>query len=136
MLADALRANANLATLQLVGNSIGDFVADTAAAKGSDVRMAVAACFGSPLLMNVLGIGVSLTIYTAVNGHAIVSPIPAQCRVGYFFLFLALLSSVVAFPLHDRNPRVPTEALRAGRPVFASLEANLAPVVACVETNK
>ena len=88
-------------TVIAVGNSIGDFVADTAAAKGSDVRMAVAACFGSPLLMNVLGIGVSLTIYTAVNGHAIVSPIPAQCRVGYFFLFLALLSSVVAFPLHD-----------------------------------
>ncbi|CAH0380347.1 unnamed protein product [Pelagomonas calceolata] len=37
----------------------------------------------------------------------------------------------VAFPLHDRNPRVPTEALRAGRPVFASLEANLAGAVAC-----
>ena len=32
--------------------------------------------------------------------------------------------------------QVPTEALRAGRPVFASLEANLAPVVACVETNQ
>ena len=37
----------------------------------------------------------------------------------------------VAFPLHDRNPRVPTEALRAGRPVFASTEANLATAVAC-----
>ena len=80
---------------------MGDLVADSAAARGADARMAMAACFGSPLLMNVLGIGVSLTIYTAVNGHAIVSPIPAQCRVGYFFLFLALLSSVVAFPLHD-----------------------------------
>jgi hypothetical protein len=32
--------------------------------------------------------------------------------------------------------QVPTEALRAGRPVFASTEANLAPVVACVETNQ
>jgi hypothetical protein len=36
---------------------------------------------------------------------------------------------LIAFPVHDRNPRVPTEALRAGRPVFASTEANLAPVV-------
>ena len=51
------------------------------------------------------------------------------------------------FPLHipadytTKSPaelwdQVPTEALRAGRPVFASLEANLAPVVACVETNQ
>jgi hypothetical protein len=54
-------------TVIAIGNSIGDFVADTAAARGADVRMAVAACFGSPLLMNILGVGISLTLYTSLN---------------------------------------------------------------------
>ena len=55
-------------TVIAVGNSIGDFVADTAAAKGSDVRMAVAACFGSPLLMNIIGVGTSLTLRMLTTG--------------------------------------------------------------------
>jgi len=88
-------------TVIAIGNSIGDLVADTAAARGSDVRMAVAACFGSPLLMNILGAGVSLTLNTAINGKPIDSPISKQCRVAYFFLFTALISSAIAFPLSN-----------------------------------
>jgi Ca2+/Na+ antiporter len=41
-------------TVIAVGNSVGDYVADTAAARGADARMAVAACFGSPLLSSML----------------------------------------------------------------------------------
>jgi hypothetical protein len=41
-------------TVIAIGNSVGDYVADTAAARGADARMAVAACFGSPLLSSML----------------------------------------------------------------------------------
>lgn len=61
--------------------------------------MAVAACFGSPLLMNIMGIGVSLTLYTALNGHSIASPVSKQCRVAYLFLAIALVSQCIAFPM-------------------------------------
>ena len=37
---------------------MGDLVTDSAATRGADARMAMAACFGSPLVMNVLGVGV------------------------------------------------------------------------------
>ena len=39
--------------------------------------------------------------YTALNNESLPSPISKQCRVAYFFLFTALLSSCVAFPLHN-----------------------------------
>ena len=41
-------------TVVAFGNSVGDLVADTAAARGADARMAVASCFGSPLLNDLL----------------------------------------------------------------------------------
>ena len=98
-------------TVIAIGNSIGDFVADTSAARTADVRMAVGATFGSPLLMNILGVGISTTLYTAINRQSIASPISKQCRVAYLFLFVALASSALAFPLGGYSlPRERNEA--------------------------
>ena len=74
-------------------------VADTAVARRGDVRTAVASCFGSPLLNDIIGLGVSLSIHTSLYG-AIPSPISKQCRVAYLFLYPALLSSLISFPLN------------------------------------
>merc|ERR1719401_3235248 len=50
------------------GNSVGDLVADTAVARQGKSKTAVAGCFGSPLLSDLLGLGVALTSYIAWNG--------------------------------------------------------------------
>ena len=45
-----------------IGNSVGDWVADTAVARQGKPAMGVSSCFGSPLLNDVLGLGISLTV--------------------------------------------------------------------------
>jgi len=86
-------------TVIAFGNSVGDLVADSAAARGADARMAMAACFGSPLLMNMLGVGVSLSLRMLVTrGTPVAGVVSQQCRLAYCFLYLALLSHVAAFP--------------------------------------
>ena len=45
-----------------IGNSVGDWVADTAVAKAGQPGMGVASCFGSPLLNDVLGLSVALIV--------------------------------------------------------------------------
>ena len=86
-------------TVIAFGNSVGDLVADSAAARGADARMAMAACFGSPLLMNMLGVGVSLSLRMLVTrGTPVAGVVSQQCRLAYCFLYLALFSHVVAFP--------------------------------------
>lgn len=45
-----------------IGNSVGDWVADTAVARAGHPSMGVASCFGSPLLNDVLGLGIALTV--------------------------------------------------------------------------
>ena len=49
-------------TVLAVGNSVGDWVADTAVARAGKPAMGVASCFGSPLLNDVLGLGIALTV--------------------------------------------------------------------------
>ena len=94
-------------TVIAFGNSVGDLVADSAAARGADARMAMAACFGSPLLMNILGVGVSLSLRMLVTGgKPVAGVVSQQCRLAYCFLYLALLSHVVTFPCGGfRAPR-------------------------------
>ena len=94
-------------TVIAIGNSVGDLVTDSAAARGADARMAMAACFGSPLVMNVLGVGIALSLrMLTTNGapvHAAVSP---QCRLAYVVLYGSLLAHLVTFPLAGyRAPR-------------------------------
>ena len=43
-------------TVLAIGNSVGDWVADTAVARAGQPGMGVASCFGSPLLNDVLGL--------------------------------------------------------------------------------
>lgn len=45
-----------------IGNSVGDWVADTAVARAGEPGMGVASCFGSPLLNDVLGLSVALIV--------------------------------------------------------------------------
>ena len=84
-------------TVIAMGNSVGDLVADTATATHLSPQMAVASCFGSPLLNDILGVGVATTAYAAKHG-ALASPLNAQDRVAYAFLLASLLSSLAAFP--------------------------------------
>ena len=53
-------------TVLAIGNSVGDWVADTAVARAGHPSMGVASCFGSPLLNDVLGLGIALTVSTAI----------------------------------------------------------------------
>jgi sodium/potassium/calcium exchanger 6 len=86
-------------TVIAIGNSVGDLVADCTTARRISPKMGVASCFGSPLLNDILGVGVAVTFYTSTNGKALLSPLNAQDRVAYVFLFISLLSSLTVFPL-------------------------------------
>jgi sodium/potassium/calcium exchanger 6 len=87
-------------TVIAIGNSAGDLVANIAAARGSSAKMAIAACFGSPVLMNLIGLGAALSVRMAVtHGAPIASSIDQKCRIAFLFLFLSLASHLVVFPL-------------------------------------
>lgn len=63
-------------TVIAIGNSIGDLVADTAAAREgtiSGTRMAIAATFGSPVIMNIVSVGLSFTLRLAVTAGQVCS---------------------------------------------------------------
>eukprot|EP00117_Sycon_ciliatum_P043328 scpid43819/ scgid31388/ Sodium/potassium/calcium exchanger 6; Na(+)/K(+)/Ca(2+)-exchange protein 6; Solute carrier family 24 member 6 len=55
-------------TLLAWGNSIGDFVSNVTMAKQGFPRMAIAACFGGPLLNVLLGIGLASLVKSIKNG--------------------------------------------------------------------
>jgi len=78
---------------------VGDLVADVALAKRGKSRTAIAGVFASPLLSDVLGLGVSLTSYAASKGslHAVLS---VQNKLAAAFLTLSLVSSMIVFSLY------------------------------------
>eukprot|EP00164_Ancoracysta_twista_P007801 GFYU01011147.1.p1 GENE.GFYU01011147.1~~GFYU01011147.1.p1 ORF type:complete len:592 (+),score=30.65 GFYU01011147.1:38-1813(+) len=86
-------------TVLAIGNSVGDFVADTAVARAGASRMAVASCFGSPLLNDIVGLGLSLTVTTASSG-AVETELNSQVKIAYMFLGLSLLSSTIFIPMN------------------------------------
>ena len=49
-------------TVLAIGNSVGDWVADTAVSRAGHPEMGVASCFGSPLLNDVIGLSVALIV--------------------------------------------------------------------------
>ena len=83
------------------GNSIGDFVADTATARQGYPRMGFSACFGGPLLNLLLGIGISFTIEFFKKGldHHIEVQFDAMVLTLACSLGIALLTSFIIFPL-------------------------------------
>eukprot|EP00466_Bigelowiella_natans_P016349 jgi/Bigna1/146521/aug1.116_g21229 len=89
------------------GNSVGDLVADTAAARVNP-RMAVASCFGSPMLNDLIGLGLSLTV-TTVNRENFEMEVSLgiELYVAWGFLLTALFSSLGVFYLCGRRlPRI------------------------------
>lgn len=56
-------------TVLAIGNSVGDWVADTAVARAGQPGMGVASCFGSPLLNDVLGLSVALIVSINQSVH-------------------------------------------------------------------
>ena len=49
-------------TILALGNSVADWVADTVVARRGKPEMAVASCFGSPLMSNVMGLSIALIV--------------------------------------------------------------------------
>jgi sodium/potassium/calcium exchanger 6 len=87
------------------GNSVGDLVADTALVKQGKTKMAVAGVFGSPLLSDLLGLGVSFTSYNLARGplHATLS---LQNKVAAAFIVVSMLTTIIGFCLFRfRCPR-------------------------------
>jgi len=99
-------------TLIAWGNSAGDMIANTTVAKGGEegdckkgAKMALAACFGSPLLMNLIGTGGALSAHMIVNGGAPVEAFISQnCRIAYLFLSVAITSHIIIFPWSGYAP--------------------------------
>jgi len=93
-------------TVLALGNSVGDLVADTSVAKEGNPPMGVASCFGSPLLNDLLGLGLSLTITCASQyPEPLRFTVPAQLKIGWAFLGTSLLTSLISFPLMKFVPR-------------------------------
>jgi Ca2+/Na+ antiporter len=69
--------------------------------------MAIGVCFGAPLLTDLIGLGLSITVATADQYPA---PLAFQWQnqnvVSWGFLFLSLGSSLVAFPYCNYLPGV------------------------------
>ena len=99
-------------TVVAIGNSIGDFVADTAAARGGSVggtRMAIAACFGSPVIMNILSVGISFGLRLLLTGFRPIEydHLSRVARLGYILFYITVLSHLLVFPMCGyRAPRV------------------------------
>lgn len=99
-------------TLIAWGNSAGDMIANTTVAKGGEdgdakkgSKMALAACFGSPLLMNLIGTGGALSAHMLVNRGAPVNAFISQnCRIAYLWLAVAIISHLVVFPASGYAP--------------------------------
>ena len=49
-------------TVLALGNCVADWVADTVVARAGKPEMAIASCFGSPMLSHVLGLSIALIV--------------------------------------------------------------------------
>lgn len=93
-------------TVLAIGNSVGDLVADMAAARGGGgknaVRMALAACFGSPVIMNIVSVGVSFMLRMLVTGDNVATydHVSALTRLGYLFFYITMALHLTIIPLN------------------------------------
>ncbi|CAE7938386.1 Slc8b1 [Symbiodinium sp. KB8] len=87
------------------GNCVGDLVADLSLAKQGRSKMAIAGVYGSPILSDLLGLGVALTSHVSQHG-ALESQLSKQNRIAAGSLVLGLLLSIAVFTLFRfRCPR-------------------------------
>jgi sodium/potassium/calcium exchanger 6 len=81
------------------GNSVGDFVADTALARSGNPRMGAASCFGSPIFNLCVGFGLSLTVAISKNGRPFELPKDDDVPLALTFLVGSCLLTGVGVPL-------------------------------------
>jgi Ca2+/Na+ antiporter len=92
-------------TVLALGNSVGDLIADLAVAKAGQGRMAISTCFGSPLLNDILGLGIALLITTATSfPKEFHGDISTDLYVAWGFLAVSLVSSLVVFHSYGYEP--------------------------------
>jgi len=96
-------------TVLALGNSVGDWVADTTVAKTGKPGMAVAATFGSSLLNDVLGFGIALTAVCVQKfpehfNFNLQCPEFSQVKITWIFLSSQLFITLVSFPVFKFRP--------------------------------
>jgi sodium/potassium/calcium exchanger 6 len=92
-------------TVVAIGNSVGDLVADLAVARKGKGKMAIASCFGSPLLNDILGVGIALTIATSNDPDGIIYvEVDDQVKLAWIFLGISLVASLIGFPIMKMMP--------------------------------
>ncbi|AOA64195.1 hypothetical protein PP7435_CHR3-2601 [Komagataella phaffii CBS 7435] len=89
-------------TIFAIGNSIGDFISNLTIAKMGMPLMALAACFGGPLLNLLMGIGVNgLIVLLSNNETSFHIDISSTLFTSSLFLLLSLVFLLVAIPLNN-----------------------------------
>lgn len=89
-------------TLLAWGNSIGDFISNLTMARNGAPRMAIAACYGGPLLNMLLGVGISCTISAlSSGGHKKIIRGQTQYILSALVLAISLVSAVTLLPIHN-----------------------------------
>jgi Ca2+/Na+ antiporter len=103
---------------------MGDLISDATVAKAGNAPMAIAACFGSPLLTNMLGFGIALTVSTS-RTYPEPFLLPPTLRpalyVAWAVLLLNLAFILIAFTC---SAYAPPRALAA--PLFCAYAAFIA----------
>ncbi|CEJ03199.1 hypothetical protein RMCBS344292_17187 [Rhizopus microsporus] len=82
-------------TVFALGNSIGDFVANTSIAKIGYPTMAISACYAGPLLNMVLGVGISSTYQVWKLGRPYELNISPSILTSTLGLIIVLLSTLI-----------------------------------------
>ncbi|GAA5946506.1 hypothetical protein JCM3765_000271 [Sporobolomyces pararoseus] len=90
-------------TIFAMGNSLGDLVANATVARMGYPSMAIAACFGGPMLNILLGVGLSGTYLILLSGpkhEPIHVEMGRTLMVSGIGLFLILIGSLIVVPLN------------------------------------
>lgn len=86
-------------TILAWGNSVPDLVANYLVAKNGYPLLAMAACFGGPLMNQALGVGVSM-LFKTLDGKPYAIDYDVNTIILFIGLGLSLLASAVYFPLN------------------------------------
>ncbi|CAO3630283.1 unnamed protein product [Mucor fragilis] len=87
-------------TVFALGNSIGDFVANTAIAKMGFPTMAISACYAGPLLNMVLGVGISSLYQFWKTGASYKLDIAPTIIISSAGLLTVLMSTLIAVSIN------------------------------------
>eukprot|EP00042_Codosiga_hollandica_P032104 m.200103 g.200103 ORF g.200103 m.200103 type:complete len:398 (-) comp53813_c0_seq3:155-1348(-) len=100
-------------TVLAIGNSIGDWIADTAVARAGRPAMGVSSCFGSPLFNDVIGLGISLSSF-CIKGYInntqksftfdINTTDFNKVKMSWVFLLHILIAHLIVFPVFNFAP--------------------------------